>query len=399
MRIPVYIWFPSFCTLGLGFMQMNIPPLSRQVMALLDVDFGGLATLLSSMFWTHALAQIPAGIFLDKLGAQRSLYLSFALSLLGTLSPLLAPESLFLAILMRMVLGVSTAFLFLGAVKVLQVLAPPDRVPRAQGIQGACFCIGTMLPYAILPRLGEQAWFWAYCIPAGLSLLALISMRCLPQAPFAPSARPAPQARLAGCAQMLATTRKIIAFKPLWALGAFHGIAYAAMNNMGNWLPSILADQEGSGNADSWALATGALLFMAVFARAFGGELLRWLSRIQMVSAAIFGIAVSFLLMGISSLPLLSFSLGSILVLFSGITYGSLFSLTGTLVEPSSTGTAIGVMNLTANIANIGIILILGNGRELTGSFSTSFFIISLGSFAVWFWGSRLLQRSCPIGR
>lgn len=396
MKIPMYIWFPSLCTLGLGFMQMNIPPLSRQFMALLGIDFAGLATLLSSMFWTHAVAQIPAGIFLDRLGALRALYFSFALSLIGLIGPLLAPQSLFLAILMRMALGISTAFLFLGAVKVLQVLAPPDQIPRAQGIQGACFCIGTMLPYAILPRLGENAWFWASCIPAGLSLLALLAMRRLPRNPFAAPRPAAPGAERAAFARLFSTTRNIIGFKPLWALGAFHGIAYAAMNNMGNWLPSILADQEGSGNVDSWALATGSLLLMAVFARAFGGELLRWTSRVRLVCAAIFGIALCFLLMGLSALPLFSFSLGIALVLFSGVTYGSLFSLTGALVEPAHTGTAIGVMNLAANIANIVVILILGNGRQITGSFSASFIIISLGSFAAWFWGQRLLQKACP---
>ena len=50
------------------------------------------------------------------------------------------------------------------------MMAPPEKIAQAQGIQGAAFSLGTMLPFVTLPYLGNEAWRFSYLIPATLSL-------------------------------------------------------------------------------------------------------------------------------------------------------------------------------------------------------------------------------------
>ena len=96
--MPVYYWFPVLGCLGIGIMFMNIPPVATQFMQLFGVGYSGLSFFLSSLFWTHALAQIPAGLIIDRLGILRSLVISAILCTACSLAPFLAPQGLGLAI-------------------------------------------------------------------------------------------------------------------------------------------------------------------------------------------------------------------------------------------------------------------------------------------------------------
>lgn len=387
MAIPRYLLLPVLTGLSMGFMHMNIPPIAGQFMELFGVRYGGLGILMSAFFWTHAACQVPAGLLIDRLGTLQALVFSFSISAVALLLPLAAPESLGLAIAMRMVLGVSLTFTFLASLKALVLMAPPAAMTRAQGIQGASYCLGTMLPYAILPLCGENAWFWSYIFSAFLNGLALLCLAMLPRKTLA-----APGQKR-NARDTWTVVKTISLAKALWVLGIFHGIAYGAMNNVGNWLPVILADLEGHSNAETWAMATGVLLMLGIAARALGPELLRWTSRVNLVLFSILGIAFFFLIMGASTAAWLSYAAGAALVLCSGFTYGTLFNLTSRIMPPAYTATAIGFMNMMANLANIVIILVLGQGREFLGSFSLSFIglgVMILGAAAV---GGRVLKR------
>jgi MFS family permease len=392
MTVPRYLTLPVLTGLSMGFMHMNIPPVAGQFMELFGIRHGGLSILMSALFWTHSLCQVPAGLLIDRLGALQGLIFSFSLSFLGLVVPLFAPENMTLAIAMRMVLGISTTFTFLASLKALVLMAPAAHVPRAQGIQGAAYCLGTILPYIILPRFGETGWYWSYILSALFTGLALASLIGLPRAVLAAPGRK----RDARAVWGVLTT--IFRVKALWALGIFHGIAFGAMNNVGNWLPTILADLEGHARIGQWAAATSILLLIGTAARAFGGELLRWISRTNLIGFSLLGIAVFFLIMGASNAVWISYGAGMALVLCSGFTYGTLFSLTSRIMPPAHTATAVGFMNMMANIANIAIILVLGQGREFLGSFSLSFLVLGLLTLLCTAFGIRILKREPAAG-
>ena len=84
-------------------MFMNIPPVATQFMQLFHVGYSGLSFLLSALFWTHALAQIPAGLIIDRLGILRSLVIATILCTVCSLAAFLAPLYIGIAFFMVIV--------------------------------------------------------------------------------------------------------------------------------------------------------------------------------------------------------------------------------------------------------------------------------------------------------
>jgi len=125
-------------------------------MGIFSVGYGGLALFFSAIYWTHSAVQVPAGLLVDRIGIFQALFVSITLCVVGSLGPLIQPDNLAVAVSFRLILGVSTGMMFLLFIKILTILAPPNQVARAQGLQSAAFCLGTMLPY--LAAIGLGIW-------------------------------------------------------------------------------------------------------------------------------------------------------------------------------------------------------------------------------------------------
>ena len=145
-----YIWFPALISAMGGYLFMSVAPLSTQFMALFGVGYAGMSLFLSGLLWSHSLVQLPAGLILDKLGVYRGFLIAIIIALVSNLLPFLAPENLALATALRFFGGLSSGVLFLAGVKVTAMMAPPEKIAQAQGIQGAAFSLGTMLPLSLI---------------------------------------------------------------------------------------------------------------------------------------------------------------------------------------------------------------------------------------------------------
>lgn len=145
------VWFPSLICLCSGYLFMSVAPLNAQFMNLFGIGYAGLSFFLSGLLWAHSLIQIPAGIILDKIGAYKGFLIAITLAFIANILPFLAPSHIILATCMRFLAGLSSGSLFLIGIKMIGMQAPPDKVAQAQGIQGASFCLGTMLPFITLP--------------------------------------------------------------------------------------------------------------------------------------------------------------------------------------------------------------------------------------------------------
>ena len=375
-----YIWFPALISAMGGYLFMSVAPLSTQFMALFGVGYAGMSLFLSGLLWSHSLVQLPAGLILDKLGVYRGFLIAIIIALVSNLLPFLAPENLALATALRFFGGLSSGVLFLAGVKVTAMMAPPEKIAQAQGIQGAAFSLGTMLPFVTLPYLGNEAWRFSYLIPATLSLVVIALSLLLPA-----SVRKNNAGNSNSLANLLNALKFVATSVPIWTLGMFHGLSYGTLNNLGQWLPSILADLHGQSTALGWSLATGAVLLLGTLARAYGSVLLRWYTRSWIINTAVMLIGICYIVLGLIGNVYVGLAVGIALALFGGSTYGSIFSLTGQTVSPVYVATAAGFMNMIANIANVMLTLILGTVREYTGSFSMA--LCATGIFALLVWG------------
>ena len=81
-----------------------------------------------------------------------------------------------------------------------------------------------------------------------------------------------------------------------------------------------------------------------------------------------------------------------LLAILGGSNYGSIFSLTGSVMPPVYLATAAGFMNMIANIANVMLTLVLGTVREYTGSFSMALCATGIFALLVWLAGKRIIN-------
>ena len=283
--------------------------------------------------------------------------------------------------------GLSSGTLFLAGVKVTGMLAPPEKVAQAQGIQGASFCLGTMLPFVTLPYLGNEAWQFSYVIPAVLALAAILLSLLLPA-----RVRKSGTTGTNTLGNLLAALKTVSTSVPIWALGMFHGLSYGTLNNLGQWLPSILADMDGKSTAVAWSLATGCVLLVGTLGRAYGSVFLRWFSRSRITNTAVLAIGILYILLGLTGNVYIGLAVGMLLAVLGGVNYGSIFSLTGSVMSPVYLATAAGFMNMIANIANVMLTLVLGTVREYTGSFSMALCATGIFALLVWFAGRKIIN-------
>ncbi|MDL2210646.1 MFS transporter, partial [Desulfovibrio sp. OttesenSCG-928-O18] len=343
VSIPLYFWFPVLGSIGLGFFFMNIPPVADQFMTIFGVGYAGLSFFLSAIYWTHSLVQVPAGIFIDRIGAVRSLILCLAICFVCSAAPFLAPDNLWLASLLRLVLGAGTGALFLAMVKVAKILTPPNHIARVQGAQGAAFCCGTMLPYLTLPWAGAYGWVAAYLSGAVFCAVYALTMLRLPRERL----RQGPSS--ATLVQVWAALKIIATSKHIWFLGACHGFAYGSLNTIGNWLPSMLADRKPGTTLEDWAIATSVMLLIGTAARILGGEASRFMPRRVLLCRVVLIIGVFYWAMATATSPLPLLTLAVILAFICGATYASVFTLAIDMAEPAYVATAVGFMNMVAN--------------------------------------------------
>lgn len=365
---------------------MSVAPLSTQFMSLFGIGYAGLSLFLSGLLWSHSLVQLPAGLILDKIGVYRGFLIAIAIAVVANCLPFVAPDNPMLATGLRFMAGLSSGTLFLAGVKVTGMLAPPEKVAQAQGIQGAAFCLGTMLPFVTLPYLGDQAWRFSYLIPAALAVTVTVLSLFLPA-----HIRKNASTSSGSLGNLLQALRTVSTSVPIWALGMFHGLSYGTLNNLGQWLPSILADMDETSTAMTWSLATGFVLLAGTLGRAYGSTLLRWFSRSWITNTAVLAIGILYIVLGLTGHPGIGLAVGILLAILGGSNYGSIFSLTGSVMSPVYLATAAGFMNMIANIANVMLTLVLGTVREYTGSFSMALCTTGIFALVVWLAGKRII--------
>jgi MFS family permease len=145
----------------------------------------------------YAVLQVPAGALLDRFGARRLLAVGALTMAAGQLMLALA-DSLPLAILARVLVGVGDALTFISVLSVVTSWFPPRRVPLMTQLTGLIGQLGQVL--SAIPLAGllhSSGWTTAFVSAAALGvavgLAAFAVVRDRP--PGAPAAPPAPSPR------------------------------------------------------------------------------------------------------------------------------------------------------------------------------------------------------------
>ena len=166
--------------------------LQRTTMGVAGLDaterFGASATIVSTFvvvqLLVYALAQVPAGLLLDRYGSRVTLTAGAVLMAAGQL--LLAhADTVTVAILARVVVGAGDALTFSSAIRLVPAWFPAARVPvltQLTGILGQVGQIASAVPFVMI--LSLHGWTPAFTVSAGVAacgaLLALLLVRATP---------------------------------------------------------------------------------------------------------------------------------------------------------------------------------------------------------------------------
>jgi MFS family permease len=149
--------FGLFMGISLGFIFMNIPPALDRLMDLYGVSYLRISILISTLFWSHALMQVPAGMIGDRLGIRPTLLMGLCFICLGNLVPILFPH-LGPALVSRVITGIGTGLSFVSTMKLIALSAPNERTGMFLGYYGSLFSLGGILAYLLIPPLIKFHW-------------------------------------------------------------------------------------------------------------------------------------------------------------------------------------------------------------------------------------------------
>lgn len=376
------ILFAFVAALNVGLTFLNVPPALKPLMVLYDVSYTGISVLLSALMWSHALMQVPAGLVADRLGMRRALRVAMAILVVGNLLPAAGPF-LALAVLGRVVTGIGTGLTFVSLMKLIALHAPGGRVGAYQAFFAGLFSFGNILAYSLIPELLVFGWQWVYLAPGLFSLLVFgmsLGLR-LEAGPSSP--------------QKAAPLRRISALRTAWVLGLFHALSWGTMINLGNWIPSLLA--EFWADSSPAQLAWGGMLVMLVsgVGRMTGGFVLLRIAPLFLANASILILALVFSGLFLAGTPGVLLPLALLAAFFSCVNFGAFFHLASTIIEAGSLATLIGFINFLANLGAVLFTLLFGFSRDATGTFAWGFGVLAVlafGSFAV---GQGVLRKDC----
>ena len=370
--------------ISLGFIFMNIPPALDRLMDLYGVTYLRISILISTLFWSHALMQVPAGMIGDRLGIRPVLLIGLGCLCLGNLVPILSPH-LGPAILGRVILGIGTGLSFVSTMKLIALAAPKQRVGMFQGFYGSLFSLGGILAYLILPALIKSHWEWTYAAPVGMNLLLIFWLWGLRMERVSPAANPLPLIR-------------ILRLRDGWVLGAYHALSWGAMITLGSWLPSLLADVWSGSGTIQFAWGGALVMLISGLGRLSGSFILLRFTPVRVANESI--LILSGILFALFIVPYGGsiFGLALLAAWFASINFGAFFDLASRSVSSDSLGSLVGFINFLANLSAMLLAILFGWLKDTVGSFSWAFLIMGVFGLTVYWVGRNSLKRHLPEG-
>lgn len=352
--------------LCLGVALMNIPPALDVLMARYQVNYLGISILITALLWAHALCQVPAGMVADRWGVKPTLAWGLFFLALGNIMPLILP-GMFAATTARIVCGLGTGLCFIAAMKLLAMIAPPERAGVFQAYMGGTVALGSIAAYLALPCLAAWDWRWPFALPAGLSLGLLILLRLLP---IEPVSRTKESPAVLGVPAVLALPQA-------WILGLVHALSWGSVLTLGNWTPSLLTEAKGALSASSLAWSGALVMLVSGVGRIAGAPLLARFRPSLVAGLSMFLLAVIYLgicyARGAWSMTFLIVAGVSL----ASVNFGSIFQLASQATGVGNLGVLLGFVNMLANAGAIIFTLLLGWFKDQTGSFSLSFLFLA----------------------
>jgi predicted MFS family arabinose efflux permease len=219
------------------------PDLVREL-SLSPADLG---LLTSTYFLTFGLAQLPLGIFLDRLGPRRVETALLLIAALGACVFAFSPSREML-ILGRGLIGLGVAACLMASLKGFTQWFPYERLPLVNGLLLGFGGLGALVATSPVEwLLHHTGWRSIFLILAGATLLsAAVIFFVMPDRKTAPGAHPPESLK-----QQIGAIRTIFKSPKFWSIAPASALAQASfMGTQGLWAGPWLSDVAGLSRDD-----------------------------------------------------------------------------------------------------------------------------------------------------
>jgi MFS family permease len=337
---------------------------------LTDQDRGLLS---SAIFWTYAALQIPAGFFVDRVGAKRSMALGFlAWSLISAGAGL--AQSMTMLFVIRLMLGVGESVVSPAGMRWIRYNVPEERRGLAIGLFMAAAkigpAVGTPLSYWLLSTWGWRPMF----IALGLGCLVWL-------VPWMAFVRDddrhleAVQRRTTQLAQVSfgAVVRSPVMIGTLIGTFSYQYFNYFCLT----WMPAYFAEQHGMSLKNSSLFTSMSYTGFAVVAVGSGllADRMIVAGRDAVRTRKAFTLAGLLVASSVLVGPIsgdrrvaLFFTVSALAGL--GLTTANYWALTQTLIPGVPVGRVVGLQNMAANVPGIVAPILTGWLKQVSGGYT-----------------------------
>ncbi|AQA04352.1 MFS transporter [Mycobacterium sp. MS1601] len=345
-----------------------------------------LSTFVVLQVIVYALAQVPAGLLLDRFGSRAMIVAGGSLMAAGQLT-LAFTESLPLAVAARAIVGLGDAFTFISVLRLVPFWFTERRIPLVTQLTGFCGQFGQVLSaLPFLALLAGAGWQIAYLSASAFGVLGIVLVLALVKNTPTGSAVPV---KSAGARETLGRL-KVTWLRPGTRLGFFThmGTQFSVTVFALMWGVPYLTTAQGVSRGTA-----GMLLTVSVMASVAAGVLIGIFSgrNPHRRSNVVLGIIVSNALMWTIVLALPSAApLWLLVVLVVVISVGGPGSMVGfdfarTFNPATTLGTAQGIVNMGGFLASLLVMQSMGMIMDAAGGYSfESFRMAWTVQYVIW---------------
>jgi MFS family permease len=349
-----------------GWNISNVGAVAPSLAVNYGVPLAAIGLFTASFYLAHATMQLPAGKTSDRFGPRTVALVGLSIvavfNAVATIAP--SPE---LGIAARFVVGIGTALGFVGALDYLRAVGGSA---VAQGVFGGVGVGAGAVALAVVPQVDSVVGWRAPFLTA--SLVALGGIVCLAAAP---------EVRVPALrrnAAVVASIAQLIGNRRLQRISVVYAGSLGLSIIAGNWIVSLLVQQEGMSHDTAGPIASLALL-AGILTRPLGGwaqrRSTRWTRRAVVASIAM-GAAGTLALAAAGPLPLAI--AGSLLVgLAAGFPFAPALSA-AVRARPDAPATAVGFVNMCGALTILIGVPLLGLAFSLPGGGRTGFVAVAL---------------------
>lgn len=364
--VTYYPWM--VCALAAFFyfyevlLRMSPSVMVKDLMATFAISSAGVGHMAAYYGYAYTPMQIPAGMLMDKYGPRKVLSFAVTTCAIGAIV-FSSCEMLAFAKFGRFLIGLGSAFAFVGILKLATIWLPADKFAMVTGLTTTLGMCGAAFGQILLASYIEMMGWEKSIYYAGLGGLLLLPITWLlvRDAPKKIQARTVMQVELS-FSHLLMVVREIFKNKQIWLIGVVGSLIYLPVLAFAEfWAPTYI-ELKYSVSKEMSALITS----MILIGWAIGSPISGYLSdkfKTRKIPL-LFSSAAGFVFFSMALfLPLTAFQLGVVLFIF-GFCISSqvlVFSLGCEHNPPSVSGTAVAVTNFLVMVGGSVLMPLVGD--------------------------------------